>query len=131
MCCRHKRNKVTILNITRKINKHLLNPLLSPKDIPYPAEQVYNAGVTKFQGKYVMVFRNDYERTQEDFAYYSLNNLGFPPVQINIGIAFSDDGIHWEVAPKPCFELKDDDVLRAYDPRLTVLEGKCYMCDNQ
>ena len=35
------------------------NPILSMKDIPYEATCIYNAGITKYQGKYVMVFRND------------------------------------------------------------------------
>ena len=35
-------------------------PVLTPSDIPYKATLVFNAGVTKFNGKYVMAFRNDY-----------------------------------------------------------------------
>ncbi len=34
-------------------------PILSMKDIPYEATCIYNAGVTKYKGKYIMVFRND------------------------------------------------------------------------
>ena len=49
------------------IKKYSGNPVLSPKDIPYEAAQIYNAGVTKFNGKYVMVFRDDYGRTEADF----------------------------------------------------------------
>ena len=30
-------------------------PVLSKEDIPYEAECIYNAGVAKFGGKYVMV----------------------------------------------------------------------------
>ena len=37
-------------------------PVLSKKDIPYAADCIFNAGVAKFGGKYVMVFRDDYER---------------------------------------------------------------------
>jgi beta-1,4-mannooligosaccharide/beta-1,4-mannosyl-N-acetylglucosamine phosphorylase len=75
-----------------------------------------------------MVFRNDYDRTANDYTRYEMAGLGTPPVKINLGIAFSDNGINWDVAPKPCFELKNDDILRAYDPRLSVIDGKCYMC---
>ncbi|HET6454278.1 MAG TPA: glycoside hydrolase family 130 protein, partial [Armatimonadota bacterium] len=46
----------------------------------------------------------------------------------NLGLAFSDDGIQWEVEPRPCFELHDKEIRRAYDPRLTVIDGLCYMC---
>ena len=36
------------------------NPILSAKDIPYPASLVFNAGVCKWQGRYVRLFRNDH-----------------------------------------------------------------------
>ncbi|MBT3378368.1 MAG: glycosidase [Lentisphaerae bacterium] len=94
------------------------NPVLAANDVPYEALLVFNAGITKFQGKYVMVFRNDYGR-REDSPH---------PRATNIGLAFSDDGIAWTVQPEPCFALQDDDVRRAYDPRLTVIDGRCYMC---
>lgn len=93
------------------------NPILSYKDIPYKAALIFNAGVTKYNGKYVMVFRNDYG------SYENQTLEG-----TNIGIAYSDDGINWTVSPKPCFSLADDEILRAYDPRLTVIDGKCCMC---
>ena len=36
-------------------------PILTKENVPYPAELIFNAGVTKYQGKYVMVFRDDYD----------------------------------------------------------------------
>ena len=42
------------------IHRHPANPVLTPADVPYEARLVFNAGVTKYKGKYVMVFRNDY-----------------------------------------------------------------------
>lgn len=100
------------------ISRCAANPVLSAKDIPYDASLIFNAGVTKYQGRYVMVFRNDYGQRPNSPH----------PAATNIGLAFSDDGINWEVQPNPCFELADDDIRRAYDPRLTVLDGKCCMC---
>ena len=97
--------------------KKLDRPVLSYKDIPYKAALIFNAGVAKFNGKYVMVFRNDYGSMEE----HKLEGT-------NIGLAFSDDGIHWKVEPKPCFSMRDEEILRAYDPRLTVIDGRCYMC---
>ena len=41
------------------IKRYEGNPILSMKDIPYEATCIYNAGITKYNGKYVMVFRND------------------------------------------------------------------------
>ncbi len=99
------------------LERYAGNPVLSAKDVPYKATLVFNAGVAKFQGRYVMVFRNDH------------GTWGQPRFEgTNLGLAFSDDGITWHVQPKPCFEMKDAEVTRAYDPRLTVLDGRVYMC---
>ncbi len=92
-------------------------PVLTWKDVPYQATLIFNAGVAKYKGRYVMVFRNDYG----SFAEHKLQGT-------NIGLAYSDDGIKWEVQPKPCFVLQDDEIIRAYDPRLTVIGDLCYMC---
>lgn len=96
------------------------NPILAKKDIPYNAECVFNAGVCKYQGRYVMIFRNDYDYTSG--AHFS---------GCNLGLAFSGDGIHWQVQDRP-FLTKEQvdlpDVWRVYDPRLTVLEDKVYIC---
>ena len=40
--------------------KKLEKPILTKDDIPYDAALIFNAGVEKINGKYVMVFRNDY-----------------------------------------------------------------------
>jgi beta-1,4-mannooligosaccharide/beta-1,4-mannosyl-N-acetylglucosamine phosphorylase len=93
------------------------NPVLAAKDIPYPSALVFNAGVAKYGGRYVMVFRNDYGSVAEQKL-----------TGTNLGLAFSRDGVHWDVRPKPCFALADAEISRAYDPRLTVLDGRCYMC---
>ena len=93
------------------------NPILSSEDVPYDSLLAFNPGVTRFQGKYVMVFRNDYGCLEEKRIEGT-----------NIGLAFSDDGIKWQVQPKPCFELRDHEIIRAYDPRLSVIDGRCYMC---
>lgn len=111
-------NQLTpILKSSPVIKRYENNPILSYKDVPYKAALIFNAGVTKCQGKYVMVFRNDYGSIEEQRLEGT-----------NLGLAFSDDGIHWEVNPRPCFELHDDEIWRAYDPRLTVIDGKVYMC---
>ena len=38
--------------------KREARPILTKDDIPYEASLIFNAGVAKFAGKYVMVFRN-------------------------------------------------------------------------
>lgn len=92
-------------------------PVLTRKDVPYNAALIFNAGVAKFNGRYVMTFRNDYG----DFENHTLAGT-------NIGFATSKDGINWAVVDKPCFEMGSEEIERAYDPRLTVIDGECYMC---
>lgn len=35
--------------------RHPANPVLSCKDVPYPATLIFNAGVVKYQGRYVIL----------------------------------------------------------------------------
>ncbi len=102
------------------VTRHPNNPILTPSQVPYGPALVFNAGVCKYNGKYVMVFRNDYGNA----ADYTLE----PHHTTNLGVAFSDDGITWNVQPEPCLKLYDEEIVRVYDPRLTVIDGRCYMC---
>lgn len=99
------------------IRRYPGNPVLSVQDVPYEALLVFNAGVTRYRGQYVMVFRDD----------YGLEPSSPYPLHTDLGLAFSRDGLAWEVQPGFCFGWHDDEILRAYDPRLTVLDGRCYM----
>ena len=125
--------KIGTLTSSPVITRHPANPLLSAEDVPYLASLVFNAGIAKFHGRYVMVFRNDYAKE---------------PMRLsgtNLGLAFSDDGIQWTVEPEPFWDsagpevseaaaqlygghLPEGEIQRAYDPRLTVIDGRCYMC---
>ena len=83
-------------------------PVLSKENIPYEAECIFNAGVTKYQGRYVMVFRNDFQYDGRGAFKKCV-----------MGIAFSQDGISWEVQDKPFLtveDMDDPDVTRVYDP---------------
>jgi len=115
-------NALTIgtLHSSPVIRRHPANPLLTPKNVPYGPAMVFNAGVTKYQGKYVMVFRNDYGDAGKQTI--------LPHSTTNLGLATSDDGVRWDVKPAPCWTWNDEEVIRVYDPRLTVIDGKCYMC---
>ncbi len=101
---------------SKAIRRFSGNPILKASDVPYRTDLVLNAGVTKFQGKYVMVFRNDIR--VDEFTVSE---------GVNLGLANSDDGLHWAVEPKPCFDIHDEEILNSYDPRLTVIDGRCYM----
>ncbi len=95
-------------------------PVLSAKDMPYKADCIFNAGVVKYKNKYVMAFRNDYDYNGKG---------GFH--KCFIGLAFSNDGIKWEVNKEPFIttaDLHDSDITRVYDPRLTVIDDMCYLC---
>ena len=111
----------SVLKSSPVVTRYARNPVLSAKDVPYDATLIFNAGVCKFQGRYVMLFRNDF------FPKPVAGGLG----HVNMGLAFSDDGIHWKAASKPCLSEKffdDPEVLRVYDPRLTVIDGRVYLC---
>lgn len=107
-----------VLRSSPVVHRYLGNPILSRTDIPYPASLIFNAGVAKYQGRYVMLFRNDVAVKDGEANF----------IETNLGLAISTDGIHWNVEPQPCFRLQGEDIVRAYDPRLTVLEGRCYLC---
>lgn len=105
------------LHSSTAIHRYVGNPVLTADQVPYDSALVFNAGAIKYQGRYVMVFRNDYH-------YEGGTTFG----GTNIGMAESLDGIHWEVRDKPVFELHDAEISRAYDPRLTVIDDVVYMC---
>jgi len=100
------------------IKRHSNYPVIAAKDIPYDASLIFNAGVAKYEGKYVMVFRNDHGFSPEGGGKH----------YTDIGIALSDDGINWEPESERWFQMQDDDIRRAYDPRITVIDGQCYLC---
>ena len=107
------------------LRRHPANPILAAKDIPYRADLVFNAGVCKYQGQYVMVFRNDYGSNAADWDdYNSGRRSDMPRFQTSLGLAFSADGVKWRVEPQPCLQMQDDEIIRCYDPRLTVIEGR-------
>lgn len=100
------------------ITRYPGNPVLCAGQVPFPATLIFNAGVAKWQDRYVMVFRNDYGGTPGTATFKGTN----------IGVAYSDNGLDWTVRPDPWIEWKDHEVRRAYDPRITVIEDHCYLC---
>lgn len=112
--------------------RHPANPVLQHTDCPFPATTVFNAGVVRHAGRYVMIFRNDHGRWGD--ARFD---------GTTIGLATSVDGIRWAVHPRP---VLDEETARAglsplyprrfgpgfirriYDPRITVVEGRILLC---
>ena len=99
-------------------------PIITKDDIPYDATLIFNAGVAKYKGQYVTVFRNDYGFDEEHFAH------GL--VKTSLGVATSDDGVNWRIRETPLFDsqslLPSQEVKRLYDPRITVIDGEAYLC---
>ena len=99
------------------IRCHPLNPILRPEQVPGEPRLVFNVGVIKYQGQYVMAYRSDYG-----------SGAVIDTTLTQIGFAFSKDGVYWTPRAAPLFTLHDEENLRAYDPRLTVIDGRAYMC---
>ena len=114
------------------LTRHPANPILQHTDCPFPATMVFNAGVARFAGRHVMVFRNDYGRWGD--ARIDGTNLG---------LATSADGVKWTVHPRPVLELEQSRaglrhlyperfgagfIKRVYDPRITIVEGRALLC---
>ncbi|VAX19230.1 FIG01423360: glycoside hydrolase [hydrothermal vent metagenome] len=89
------------------------NPVLTKKDVPYRVETVHNAGVTKFENRYVMLFRS-HLRTGRSI----------------IGIAQSDDGYNFSASKAPFITPEPDGPFGVYeeygveDPRISYVEGE-------
>ena len=66
------------------ISRYKNNPILTKEDIPYPLATVHNAGVVKYDGKYVMVFRS-----------HKLNGRSI------LGKVVSSDGYHFIADDNP------------------------------
>jgi len=118
-----------ILTSAPCVRRYPGNPVLSKNDVPYPADLTFNAGVAKYEGRYVMIFRNDYLAPGTVYDRQNGHGTGFAGT--NLGLAFSDDGIRWDVAPEPFLTLESvqsDEIHRIYDPRITVIGGAVYIC---
>ena len=123
----------------RKLDK----PILTKDNVPYEAQFVFNAGVAKIKGKYVMIFRNDYGFDASQYPKSWGGNRA-----ISVGIAVSDNGVdNWQVHERPLvdmhWELGDNksgvdrfgkafpeypDIQRLYDPRIIPMEDAIYLC---
>jgi len=114
------------------LTRHPANPVLRHTDCPFPATTVFNAGVARYAGRHVMIFRNDYGRWGDE--RFDGTNLGF---------ASSVDGVRWTVHPRPVLDEEQARaglahlyparfgrtfVKRLYDPRITIVDGRPLLC---
>lgn len=126
-----------------KCIRKLEKPILTSENIPYEAQFIFNAGVAKIKGKYVMIFRNDYGFDPTQYPKSWGHNRG-----IAVGIAVSDNGVdNWTVRERPLIDMhwelgdcvpgvdsfgktfpKYPDLLRLYDPRIIPIGDEIYLC---
>jgi len=98
------------------VTRYKDNPILTKDDIPYPVETVHNAGVTKFNGRYIMLFRSHLDTGRSI-----------------IGLAESEDGFNFEARPEPFMTPSEKPIFSEYeefgveDPRITFLEDAYYI----
>jgi len=98
------------------VTRYKGNPILTKEDIPYPVETVHNAGVAKFDGRYMMLFRSHLATGRSI-----------------IGLAESQDGFNFKVHPEPFMvpgtkpSFVEYEQYGVEDPRITPLEGAYYI----
>ena len=80
------------------VTRYKNNPILTKKDVPYPVSTVHNAGVIKYNDKYIMLFRSHLHNGRSI-----------------IGIAQSTDGYNFEVGAEPFLTPSSDSVFGEYE----------------
>ncbi len=94
------------------VDRYRGNPILTPRDIPYPVATVHNAGVTKHRGRYVMLFRSHRENGRSI-----------------LGLADSDDGFSFTARDEPFITPATNSAFAEYeaygveDPRICAIDG--------
>ena len=92
------------------------NPILTKRDIPYAVETVHNAGATRFEGCYILLFRSHLHNGRSI-----------------IGIARSDDGYDFKVDSKPFLVPSTKGSFSRFeeygveDPRICSIDGVYYI----
>jgi len=95
------------------IKRYHHNPILTKDDVPYPVATVHNAGVIKFDDRYIMIFRS-----------HKLNGRSI------LGKAESDDGFNFKVDKEPFMIPAAEGIFKEYeeygveDPRIIFLDGE-------
>jgi len=80
------------------VTRYKNNPILTKDDVPYEVATVHNAGVIKFNDKYIMLFRSHLHNGRSI-----------------IGIAESTDGYDFKVGPEPFLTPSTDTVFGEYE----------------
>ncbi len=90
------------------------NPIITPAMIP-GANAVFNSAVARFEDRYVAILRVE-------------SRQGYQTMRL----AWSDDGIHFDVTAEPILAPNDEPFLTyeeaIYDPRITRIDDAYYIC---
>ena len=95
------------------VQRYKNNPILTRDDVPYPVTTVHNAGVTRYNDRYIMIFRSHLTSGRSI-----------------LGLAESDDGIRFKVAEQPFMTPATEGIFRIYeeygieDPRITYIDDE-------
>jgi len=98
------------------VKRYAKNPILTRDDVPYPVATVHNAGVVKYGGRYIMLFRA-----------HRHNGRSI------IGKAVSDDGYRFQVARQPFLTPAREGIFAAYeefgveDPRICPMPAEGFL----
>jgi predicted GH43/DUF377 family glycosyl hydrolase len=98
------------------VKRYEKNPILTADDMHFACSGIYNSGVVKFDGKYLMLCRVE---------SIDISNYFIPAV--------SEDGYHFKVRKKPITLPQDEEFRKyteemIYDPRITEIDGVYYVC---
>lgn len=80
------------------VKRYKKNPILTKDDVPYAVATVHNAGMVKFKGKYIMLFRSHLHNGRSI-----------------IGIAESKNGYKFKVAKEPFLKPSSDSKFGEYE----------------
>ena len=95
------------------IKRYEDNPILTKDDVPYPVVTVHNAAVTKYNNKYIMVFRSHLHNGRSI-----------------LGLAESENGYYFRVHETPFMAPSKEGIFREYeeygveDPRIIFIDGE-------
>ena len=80
------------------VTRYTNNPILTKEDVPYTVATVHNAGVVKYNNRYIMLFRSHLQNGRSI-----------------IGIAESEDGYDFKVGAEPFLTPSSDTVFGEYE----------------
>lgn len=116
----YKKNNFYILrmkNINEIIKRYEKNPIITPGDMHYPCNSVFNPGAALFNDEVILMLRVENYSCQSHFT-----------------IARSKDGYNFEVEKEPCMEretkkepFKTYEARGIEDARITEIEGRYYI----